>query len=353
MSSSQTLSPGGEPQLGRPRFSSPMTGVFVVAQEGTHPMNLFPPPMVALPRTGEPRTMSTLLILAGKGYSRGRCPVSRFPWMANSRKLLRSSTHNGNSPDSWLFARCNVTRLEISPISDGIGPVSLLPWSRRRVRLDRFPSSFGIDPVRLLSTMYSCVRLGRLPSSGGSVPFSGLGDVAEMKIVRMRSGVPHMLIPSQADIAVVAFQLREPVPRRVSFSPQRTLQSAMSPVFVWSGTTVVVSHGCVVCPRTSNSNWPETSRSAKSIAAAPAAMYHRKSCPERLFLRRGGEEGGGVKNVRRARLVHSVFLWRAASGVYVWRAAFVHVGLAYTCTMIRGEFAVVKGGFWAVVFCYG
>ena len=47
-----------------------------------------------------------------------------------------------------------------------------------------------------------------------------------------RSGVPLKVIPCQLDIAVDAFQLREPVPRRVSFSPQRTLQSAMRPVFV-------------------------------------------------------------------------------------------------------------------------
>ena len=47
-----------------------------------------------------------------------------------------------------------------------------------------------------------------------------------------RWGVPDKKIPPQADIAVVAFHLREPVPRRVSFSPQRTLQSATSPVFV-------------------------------------------------------------------------------------------------------------------------
>ena len=40
------------------------------------------------------------------------------------------------------------------------------------------------------------------------------------------------MIPLQIDIAVDAFQLRVLVPRRVSFSPQRTLQSAMRPVFV-------------------------------------------------------------------------------------------------------------------------
>ena len=44
--------------------------------------------------------------------------------------------------------------------------------------------------------------------------------------------------------------------------------------------------------------------------------------------------GGGVKNVRRTRLVHSVFLWRTASEVYVWRAAFWHVGLACPRNMI-------------------
>jgi len=40
-----------------------------------------------------------------------------------------------------------------------------------------------------------------------------------------------------------------------------------------------------------------------------------------------------------------VFLWRAVSGVSVWRAAFVHVGSAYWHYMIGGVFAVVKGGF--------
>ena len=75
-------------------------------------------------------------------------------------------------------------------------------------------------------------RLGRFASSDGSVPFSGLGEVSRMKIPPTRCGVTVNLIPTQLDIAVDAFQLREPVPRRVSFSPQRTLQSAMRPVFV-------------------------------------------------------------------------------------------------------------------------
>ena len=88
------------------------------------------------------------------------------------------------------------------------------------------------------------------------------------------------MIPFQPDIAVVAFQLRVPVPWRVSFSLQRTLQSAMSPVFVWSDTTAVVSHGCVVCPETSNNNVPEMKRSANRIAAVPAAMPHRMGRPD-------------------------------------------------------------------------
>ena len=41
-----------------------------------------------------------------------------------------------------------------------------------------------------------------------------------------------METPFQLISAFVAFQLRVASPRRVSFSPQRTLQSAMSPVFV-------------------------------------------------------------------------------------------------------------------------
>ena len=113
MSSIQTLSPGGVPQLGSPRFSSPLTAVVAVAHEGTHPIHMPPPPMVAE------------VTLEENGYSRGRCPVIRFPWMENCCKLLRLSTHNGNSPDSRLFARS------------------------RYVRLGRFPSWVGIDPVRL------------------------------------------------------------------------------------------------------------------------------------------------------------------------------------------------------------
>ena len=64
MSSTQTLSPGGEPQLGRSRFSSPMTTLFAVAHEGIHPMNMLPPPMVALPLRVTPGKTRTLLILA-------------------------------------------------------------------------------------------------------------------------------------------------------------------------------------------------------------------------------------------------------------------------------------------------
>ena len=245
MSSTQTLSPGGESQEGNGRFSSPLTALVAVAHEGRHPMNMPPPPMVAE------------VTLEGKGYSKGRCPVSRFPWMEKCVKLPRFSTHNGNSPDSRLFARCSCVRLDRFPSSGGIGPVSLLLlrcscvrldrlpswdgidpvrlllWMDSCVRLDRFPSSGGIDPVRLLSVMNRCVRLGRLPSSGGSAPFSGTGEVAvTMRIARTRCEVPPVVIPVQLVIAVVAFQFRVPVPRRVSFSPQRTLQSAMSPVFV-------------------------------------------------------------------------------------------------------------------------
>ena len=101
-------------------------------------MNMLPPPMVAE------------VTLEGKGLSRGRCPVSRFPWMVNSRKKLRSLTHNGNSPDSWLFARYKYCRKGMPPSSDGTGPVRLLPWRYRRVSLPMLPSSGGIDPVRLL-----------------------------------------------------------------------------------------------------------------------------------------------------------------------------------------------------------
>ena len=229
MSSTQTLSPGGEPQLGRSRFSSPLMGVLVVAHEGRHPMNMLPPPMVALPLRVAPGTTITLLILAENGYSRGRYPVSKFPSMLKTRKLLRSLTHNGNSPDSRLFARFNVTRVETSPSSDGIGPESLLLARFSTERLVRFPSSFGIGPESLVLKIDSCVRLVRVPNSGGRVPFSGLPP---MMIVPTRCGVPDRFIPPQLVIAVDAFQLRVAVPRRVSFRPQRTLQSAMRPVFV-------------------------------------------------------------------------------------------------------------------------
>ena len=40
------------------------------------------------------------------------------------------------------------------------------------------------------------------------------------------------MIPCQFDTAVVAFQLRVMVPRKVSFPAQRFLQSVMRPVFV-------------------------------------------------------------------------------------------------------------------------
>ena len=261
--------------MGRPRFSSPLTAVFVVAHEGRHPMNLLPPPMDAE------------VILEAKGLSRGRCPVSRFPWMLKRVKLLRFSTHNGNSPDSRLFARnnrvrlgrfpssdgidplrllllrcsrerldrfpssdgidplrllllrCSCERLDRFPSSDGIDPVRLLPWRCSCVRLARLPSSGGIDPVRLLPLMARYVRLARLPSSGGSVPFSESmpGEGVEILItMTRRCGFPPILpvvIPCQLDIAVDASHPeRVAVPRRVSFSPQRTLQSAMSSVSV-------------------------------------------------------------------------------------------------------------------------
>ena len=365
MSSIQTLSPGGVPQEGRSRFSSPLTTVLVVAHEGIHPMNMLPPPMVAL------------VTLEENGYSRGKCPVSRFPWILICCKLFRFSTHNGNSPDSRLFSRCRSRRLESCPSSGGIDPVRLLPSSVIVVRLDRFPSWVGIDPVRLLSsslivvrldkfpswvgidpvrlllsrfsvvrldrfpswvgidpvrllkaissvvrldrfpswvgidpvrlllvicsvvrldrfpswvgidpvrlllTIRRCVRLDRFPNSAGRLPFSSPGMTGirfEVKLILVtRGGVPATVIPCQFDTAVVAFQLRVMVPRKVSFPAQRASQSATSPVFVVGlGTVVPFRHWVnVVCPETSNNNRPEARRSANRMAAAVAAITHR------------------------------------------------------------------------------
>ena len=94
--------------------------------------------------------ISARFTLEGKGYSRGKCPVSRFPWIWIRTKLPMFSTHNGNSPDSRLLSRYNLCRVEIPPSSDGIGPLSPLFSSRSSVRLERLPSSGGISPVRLL-----------------------------------------------------------------------------------------------------------------------------------------------------------------------------------------------------------
>ena len=174
-----------------------------------------------------------------------------------------------------MFSSRRFVSLESCPSSGGIDPVRLLPSKYSSWRLARFPSWGGIDPVSLLLPMPSTKSADSCPSSGGIVPFSGSGEVAvRMRIPRTRFGVPANSIPVQLDIAVVAFQFRVAVPRSVSLAAQRALQSAMRPVFVWSETTVVVSHGCV-CPRTSNSNWPDTRRSVNRIAAAPAAIPHR------------------------------------------------------------------------------
>ena len=119
-------------------------------------------------------------------------------------------------------------------------------------------------------------------------------------VLTRRGGANGLLteIPFQFHITVVAFQLRVAVPRRVSFSPQRTSQSATSSVFeVGLGTTVPFPHGVDVCPRTSNNNWPDTRRRVNRMAAAPAAMPHRMGRPGEgrgeVNLRRGADEGGG------------------------------------------------------------
>ena len=103
MSSTQTLSPGGVPQLGRPRFSSPLTALLEVAHEGTHPMNM-------LVSGGSVPSLPIFALdnkLVGRGLFRGRCPVSRLRWMLICTKLPRFSSHNGNSPDSRL---CSMRR---------------------------------------------------------------------------------------------------------------------------------------------------------------------------------------------------------------------------------------------------
>ena len=158
MSSTQTLSRGGELQEGKARSSSPMTALVSVAHPGTHPIHLPPPPMVAE------------VTLEGKGYSRGRCPVNRFPWMVTRCKLLRFSTHRGNSPDSWLSPRNILCKMEMPPSSDGIGPVRLLLARLSHERVERFPSSGGIGPVRLLLLRNTSMMLERFPSWGGIDP---------------------------------------------------------------------------------------------------------------------------------------------------------------------------------------
>ena len=174
-------------QSSKGRFSSPPTTSFVsppyppdrvlvphgtgaTAHPGIHPINRVGSPggsAVTLP-------IFASLILAGRGFSRGRCPVSGFRWMVKVCKLLRSFTHSGNSPDSMLFARANHVSPDKSPSSDGISPDSMLFWSCSRWRLERLPSSFGIDPVSMLLPRNSSWRLERLPSSFGIDPVSML-----------------------------------------------------------------------------------------------------------------------------------------------------------------------------------
>ena len=128
--------------------------------------------------------------------------------------------------------------------------------------------------------------MDRFPNSVGRLPFSRPGmkgiTVPVKLILVTRGGVPATVIPCQLDTAVVAFQLRVMVPRKVSFPAQRASQSATSPVLVVGlGTVVPFRHWVnVVCPETSNNNWPETRRRANSIAAAPAAIPHRIGRPD-------------------------------------------------------------------------
>ena len=143
--------------------------------------------------------------------------------------LERFPSWDGIDPVRLLLLRCSCMRLERFPSSSGIDPVRLLLLRFSIWRLERFPSWGGIDPVRLLLLSSRDLRLERFPSWGGRVPFSAR---APRLINTTRCGVPPNEMPTHVPIAVVAFQLRVPVPRRVSFSPQRTLQSAMSPVFV-------------------------------------------------------------------------------------------------------------------------
>ena len=196
-------------------------------------------------------------------------------------RLGRFPSWVGIDPLRLLPAISSVVRLERFPSWVGIDPLRLLPWRFSDVRLGRFPSSVGIDPVRLLLAICRCVRLDRFPNSVGSLPFSSPGMKGirfEVKLILVtRGGVPATVIPCQFDTAVVAFQLRVMVPRNVSFPAQRASQSATSPVFVVGlGTVVPFRHWVnVVCPETSNNNWPDTKRIANRMAAAPAAIPHR------------------------------------------------------------------------------
>ena len=153
-------------------------------------------------------------------------------------------------------------------------------------RLESCLSSGGIDPVRLLVMTDMLCNSVRFPNSAGSLPFSRPGMTGfrlPMKLILVtRGGVPATVIPCQFDTAVVAFQLRVMVPRKVFFPAQRASQSATSPVFVVGlGTVVPFRHWVnVVCPETSNSNWPDTRRIANRMAAAVAAIPHRMGRPD-------------------------------------------------------------------------
>jgi hypothetical protein len=101
--------------------------------------------------------------------------------------FVRVASSDGIDPVSWLPWSQRSSNSLAAPSSRGIGPAKPFVCSHKEVREARPPSSVGMADVRLLCVIHTFVALRSVPSSGGSDP---VGPVAASRRSTSRPALP-------------------------------------------------------------------------------------------------------------------------------------------------------------------
>jgi hypothetical protein len=101
--------------------------------------------------------------------------------------FVRVASSDGIDPVSWLPWSQRSSNSLAAPSSRGIGPAKPFVCSHKEVREASPPSSVGMADMRLLYVIHTFVALRSVPSSGGSDP---VGPVAASRRSTSRPALP-------------------------------------------------------------------------------------------------------------------------------------------------------------------